>query len=256
MPLAETTVQLMSSLVHDLRIAVRSLIKNPGFSAVVVVALALGLGVNIGVFGVINELLLRPLPVTQPERLAKVFMGSVSDPRAFGGLSHPDYLRLREEREVFSGVVGSAIDQWVFNDGQARGGRSGETPELSSGEYLNNEALEVLGVRPVLGRAFSAQEDRPGGEPVILLSHQLWRTRFRSDPAVIGRKVYLNDSPLTVVGVLPASFQGVQPRLFAKVGLQYWLRWDSGARSPGCRPAGSRIIPTASSRCWAGCSGA
>jgi predicted permease len=212
----------MTSLLHDLRIAVRSLGRNPGFSAVVVLALALGLGVNIGVFGVVDVLLMRPLRVFQPDRLAAVFMGPASEPRAWGRLSYLDYQRLREEREIFSGVVASARDQWVFNDGQARGGR-GADADLSAGEYLNSEAFDVLGVHPVVGRGFTLDEDRPGGPPVILLSHRLWRTRFHSDPGVVGRKVYLNAGVLTVVGVLPASFQGVQPLLFAREGIGYWL---------------------------------
>jgi predicted permease len=213
----------MTSLWNDLRVAARSLLKNPGFTAVVVVALALGLGVNVGVFGIVNELLLRPLPVAQPERLAAVFLGPVTEPHAWGGLSYPEAKALGEEHELYSGLVATSRDQWVFNDGQARGGRVTEAPDLSTGEYLNHEAFAVLAVRPALGRAFTAQEDRPGGDPVIILSHKLWRTRFRSDPTVVGRKVYLNAGALTVVGVMPPSFQGVQPLLFTKEGIQYWV---------------------------------
>jgi putative ABC transport system permease protein len=222
----------MSSLWQDLRIAARSLAKNPGFVVAVVLALALGVGVNVGVFGIVNTLLFRSLPVAHPEELAVVFTQPVSEPRSWGALSYPDFLRLREERQLFSGVLATATDGWVFNDGQARGARTTEQPSSSRGEYLGSEAFPILGLRPALGRAFTPEEDRPGGEPVILLSHRLWRTRFHADPGVLGRKVYLNAQALTVIGVMPASFQGLQPQFFSKEGLAYWLPLGQrGARS-------------------------
>jgi putative ABC transport system permease protein len=213
----------MSTLVNDLKIAVRSLAKNPGFTAVVVVALALGVAVNVGVFGIVNELLFRPLAVNHPEELALVFTHPQSAPRDWALLSHPEYQRVREERQVFSGVLATAIDAWVFDPGQAAGGRSKETPRGSWGEYLGSDAFTILGLRPVLGRAFTPDEDRPGGAPVIMLSYRSWRTRFHADPAVLGRKVYLNTGALTVVGVMPPDFAGLQPLLFSKEGLEYWL---------------------------------
>jgi predicted permease len=219
----------MTTLWHDLRFGARTLVKNPGFTLVIVIALALGLGVNIAVFGIVNGFLIRPLQVDHPERLAWVFTGPRNEPHVWDGLSYPELVRLRQEKELFVDVIGSAEDTWVFGDGESHSTRTGEpatrtgdATDLSFGELATGNAFQVLGVHAALGRTFGSEDDRPEAPPVIVLSDTLWRRQFHADPNVIGRKVFLNTAGLTVIGVLPPSFTGIRHRTLASAIL-YWV---------------------------------
>ena len=223
----------MTALEHDVRVGLRALARNPAFTAVVVIALALGLGVSTAVFGTVSMLLLRPLPVANPERLAWVFMGPRHEPQGWAGLSYPDSQSLRQERELFSGVVASALETWVLGDGRTGPARGGERPELSLGEYLNGDAFEQLGVHALLGRTFGPAEDRPGAERVLLLSERAWRRRFGADPSVVGRKVYVGAAPATVLGVMPASFPGVSQLPILVAGIECWVPMAQRTRMSG-----------------------
>jgi predicted permease len=207
----------MSTIWQDLRVGARGLVKRPGFTVVVVVALALGLGVNAVVFGVVNDLLVRPLPVSHPEQLVSIYTGPSDDPSPRSQLAYADYQLLRTE-EVFEGVLATHFDTHAF---RIDGAPPGESAELLLGEVVSGNYFEVLGVRPRLGRTFSAHEGNdPGAEPMVVISDALWKRRFGSDPAVLGKKVHLNGGLLTVIGVMPPAFKGA---LLFRVGADYWF---------------------------------
>jgi predicted permease len=212
----------MTTLWHDLRFAARTLLKSPGFTLVIVVALALGLGVNIAVFGIVNAFLIRPLEVEHPERLGWVFTGPRNEPHVWDGLSYPQFQRLRQQKDLFADAIGSAEDSWVFGNGESHPTRGGEPIDLSFGELASGNAFRVLGVRAALGRTFGEEDDRAGAPPVIVISDTLWRRQFHADPDVIGRKVFLNTVPLTVIGVLPPSFTGIRRSALGTADL-YWV---------------------------------
>ncbi|MCM2254558.1 MAG: ABC transporter permease [Vicinamibacteria bacterium] len=194
----------MDALRQDLKFALRSLAKARGFAAVVVLTLALGIGANTAIFNLLDQLLLRPLPVRAPHELVLLrdpgpFMG-----RTFGDnmLPHPLYRELREKNPVFSGMLARyATTASVGYRDQSEIARV----ELVSGNYF-----EVLGLAPVLGQLLNLSDDvTPGAHPVVVLGHGYWQRRFGSDPGVVGSKVLVNRQPMTVRGVAPAGFGGL-----------------------------------------------
>jgi predicted permease len=211
----------MTILWQDLRTALRAIRKNPGFSAIVIGALALGLGVNIAVFDAVSAFLLRPLPVSQPQQLASVFMGPRDQPNVFDGMSYPDYLAVRDEQQIFSGVVAATPDTFVIGDGEKQAGRAEERPEELPGEFVSGNFFEVLGVRAWLGRIFSIEEGTStAAAPTVVLGHGLWRRRFGADPNVLGRTIHLNGHAYTVIGVTPPGFKGISGGTLNSL---YWI---------------------------------
>ena len=194
----------MQTLLQDLRYASRQLLKNPGFTAVAVLTLALGIGANSAIFSVINAVLLRPLPFPSSERLVKI---SQTNPRAnrWGDwVSYPDFLDWRQQNTTFEEV--GAFRSWSFNlTGRDR-------PEAVRGVYVSASLFTVLKQEALLGRTFLPEEDQPGGNRVAVLSHGLWQRRFGAEPGVIGKSISIDSQPHTVVGVMPASFAFPQPR--------------------------------------------
>jgi putative ABC transport system permease protein len=193
---------------QDLRTAVRTLLKNPGFSAVIVLALALGLGVNTAVFGAVNVFLVRPLSTWQPARLTRIFSGPRGEPEVTNALSYLDFQRLRQDREVFADLAASTVEDFVISE-NAGPRRAGEHAEMSTGELVTAATFDLLHVAPQMGRSFTPADDRPGAEPTILLGHGLWQRRFAADPQIIGQRIHLNRGAFTVIGVLPADFTSV-----------------------------------------------
>src|SRR5260370_16058951 len=195
----------MSLLLQDLRFAARALARNPGFAAVAVITLARGLGDNAATVGVVNGLLLRPLPVREPERLVAVFPlhGQEREPSS---LSYPTYLDLRDQGPGFSGVTGPY--------GAPVSRSTQERVEMAWSELGPPNYFAVLGVPPALGRLFGPEDDHgPGSMPYAVLSHAYWGSRFAADARVIGQTIRLNGHPFTVVGVAPPGF--TDTRLFA-----------------------------------------
>lgn len=193
----------MESLLADLRLGARTLIRQPAFTLVAVLSLALGTGVNTTLFSLVDAVLLRPLPVAHPEELAAVFT-SDSKSYAYGPSSYPDYSDLRDRNDVFSGLVAHSL----LMANLAREGRA----EVVIGEMVTARYFDVLGVRPALGRGFQEEEDlTPDSHAVTVLSDGLWRRAFAADPAVVGRTVRLNGRSFEVIGVAPASFRGLVP---------------------------------------------
>ena len=194
----------------ELRYAVRRLLKSPGFTLVAVLGLGLGIGANVALFSVVNSIFLRPLPYHEPERLVR--LASTDETQNFRrvGFSYPRYLEVQARQQVFSDLALSAGNAFTWT------GRG--DPEQVIGLHASASLLPTLGLEPVLGRNFSASEDRPGGEQVALLSHRIWQERFNRDPSILGQALTLNGAPYTIVGVLPEAASA-----FPLNQLQIWV---------------------------------
>ncbi len=194
----------MQTLIQDLRYAVRAMLKSPGFTAVAIVSLALGIGANTSIFSVVNALLLKPLPYKNADKLAQVF--AEYDVTGKGVetselWSYPKFTALRDHNESFEQVAAVSDQNFPVTDS--------ENPERLSAEMVSASYFPLLGVEAAIGRTFTADEDQnPGAYPVVLIGHGLWQRRFGSDSSVLGRTLSLNKVPLTIVGVLPEGFKG------------------------------------------------
>src|SRR5881398_583973 len=186
----------MQTLWNDLRYGARILLKRPALSAIAIVALALSIGANTAIFSAINTLLLRPLPVKDIDRLVfSIALREGFDPFGSSFLEYAAY-RDRSHSFVSSGVA----TQRSFNLlGQGE-------PEHVRGATVMADYLTTLGVEPVLGRTFSAQQDRPGGPPVVLISYALWQRRFAGSPAALGQSLNLEGRSYNILGVMPPGF--------------------------------------------------
>jgi putative ABC transport system permease protein len=185
----------MATFVRDIRYAARMMINESGFTALAVLALALGIGATTAIFTVVDTILLRPLPFKDPDRLVVALHG----PAASGPVSPADYLDYRRSARSFERL--SAAQAW----GATLGG--GERPERLIGLQVSADLFDLLGVPPLAGRTFVVGEDEPGRDRVAILSHQLWQRRFGSDRSVIGRAIPLDGEPYVVVGVMPPGFR-------------------------------------------------
>jgi predicted permease len=180
-----------------LRYAIRQLLKSPGFTLVAVVGLALGIGANVALFSVVNSVLLRPLPYHEPDRLVRLSSTNEATELRRVGFSYPRFLEVQQRQEVFSHLALSTGNAFTLT------GRG--DPEQLIGLHTTATLLPALGLEPIIGRNFSAEEDRPGGERVALIGHALWQQRFNRDPSVLGQALTLDGAPYTIIGVLPES---------------------------------------------------
>src|SRR5438552_3134238 len=191
---------MLENLQQDIRYGIRTLGKNPGFTVIAVLTLALGIGANTAIFSVVENLLLRALPYRQPERLVEIANTYLPQiPRA--GLSPGDYADWRRQNASFSEMGAYAEILQGFNwsgDGEAQRGRAA---------YADAGLFPMLGIRSLVGRSFVPEEDRTGSAPVVILGHGLWQSSFGGDPRVVGRSISLDNQRYTVVGVLPAGMQ-------------------------------------------------
>lgn len=185
----------IDALRHDLRFAFRQLRRNPGFTAVAVVTLALGIGANTTVFSMVNAVLLRPFPFHEPERLVAVESTHPSRPGQGLALSYPDYLDIRQEVE--------ALEQVALWDWHPFNLRASGNAVFAGGARVTATFFETLGADPLVGRIFAPEEDRVGGSDVVLLSEGLWEDEFGRDPQVVGRSVVLDGARHVVIGVMP-----------------------------------------------------
>jgi predicted permease len=179
----------------ELRYAIRQLLKSPGFSLVAIVGLALGIGANIALFSVINSVFLRPLPYREPGRLVRLSSTIEAQNLTRAGFSYSRYLAVQQRQTVFSDLVLSAGNAFTLT------GRG--DPEQLIGLHTSASLLPALGLQPLLGRNFSADEDRPGGERVALVNHRIWQERFNRSESILGQALTLNGAPYTIIGVLP-----------------------------------------------------
>ena len=190
-------------MLTDVRYALRMLAKNPGFACVVVFTLALGIGANAAIFSLTDKVLLQSLPVANPEQLVVLSsFDSKGGAKLGSSFSYPMYQDLRDKNDVFSGVIARGSTQMNVS--------YGDQTERVRGELVSGNFFEVLGVRPWAGRLFTQDDDRnPGAHPVAVLSYDFWDRRFSKDPSLIGKTILVNEYPLTVVGVTPPGFYGV-----------------------------------------------
>ena len=203
----------MNTIWKDIRFGLRTLAKNPGFTAVAVLSLALGIGANTALFSLVNGLLLRHLPVAHPEDLAAVGLpsrvGGVSEgtPR-FDLFSLPLYYALRDANHSFSGLLATGRTERL--DMRAEGVPPTAEPEHPRGRMVTGNYFSVLGVRAAAGRTFTEDDDRPGGvsPPAVVLSYQYWQRRFGLDPGVIGKRLTINGGVFTIIGVAAPEFDG------------------------------------------------
>ena len=224
----------MSTLFQDLRYGFRTLSHSPGFTAVAVLTLALGIGANSTIFSWINSTLLNPLPgVERVSELVSLTRGVRELPNP--PFSYADYKDLRERNRSFSGMLGYHIGDSMALTGTGK-------PERILGFLVSANYFDVLGVRPILGRGFlPAEELKPEGAPVVVISYGLWQTHFGGDASVIGRTLHINQHPFTIVGVTPDVFRGSMTGLRADLWIPLvmdpvisggWTRFSS-ARLPG-----------------------
>ena len=185
-------------MLRDVRYAVRSLILDRGVSAIVILCLSLGIGVNATLFSVVDGVLIQPLPYAEPDRLLVLTesfeRGGIRD----AGVSYPDLRDFRDRTTAFSAIVASAGRMLAITEGTE--------PERLAGAAITWDLFPVIGVAPFLGRHFNADDDRPGAEPVVILNYEVWQRRYQGDPSIIGRSVSVNGRPHTLVAVMPPKF--------------------------------------------------
>jgi putative ABC transport system permease protein len=214
-------VQLITELVQDLRYGLRQLRGSPGFTALAVITLALGIGANTAIFSVVSTVLIRRLPYSDPNRLVWI---TEFWPRLNNTLvPSPEYLNWRDQNRVFQTMAAYG------GFGELNLSGNGE-PERIDGIGVTWNFFPMLGVRPALGRGFLQEEDRPGGPPVAILGHSLWQRRFRSDPNLVGKTIMLDEKGYTVIGIMPESFRfpgNWSPELFAPSNLPLKVDWNA-----------------------------
>ena len=205
----------MESVVADVRQSLRMLRKNPGFTAVAVAALALGIGANTAIFSVINKVMLEPLPYSDPDQLVKL---GRKYPQGEGySNSIPKYMAWRQNH-VFSTMA-------IYDEGGPGLNLSnGDRPEQVKGVHISADYFKVFGISPWRGRYFSASEDSPNGPKAAIISYNLWRSHFGSDPEIIGKTIVLNGEPYPIVGLMPDSFVPDPPA-------EVWIPLQADARS-------------------------
>src|SRR5829696_7952561 len=188
----------MTSILQDLRFALRAMWKHPAFTAVAIITLALGIGGSTSIFTVVEAALLRGLPYKSPEGLYHLWEQVPRQEFPKREFSYPDYQDY-QQNNVFEGLA-------AYTGGGAILSGYGE-PESLAAPRVSANFFSLLGVDPILGRTFQAGEDQPGGAKVTVLTYGLWQRRFGGDPAIVGRALTINDESYTVIGVLPATFQ-------------------------------------------------
>src|SRR5262249_45449838 len=198
---------IMQTIWQDLRYGARMLVQKPGFTAIVVLSMALGISANATIFSFVNELLLRPPAVERPERLLEVwnhFRQGGSSFTSFEPLNYPEYEYYRDHNQVFTEMLAFDGDPAFISCSRKGQG------EMVQGQYVSGNFFSCLGVKAAVGRTFLPEEDRtPGANPVVVLSHAFWRQRLGADPNVIGSTLILNGTSFSVIGIAPAGFAGL-----------------------------------------------
>jgi putative ABC transport system permease protein len=200
----------MHTLIHEIRYALRTLMKAPGFTVIAIFALALGIGANTAIFSVVNAVLLRPLPYPDPDRLVVLRESTSTFPN--GSVSYPNYLDWRAGQHSFTDIA--LVRREAVNFAVAGGGDA--APDRLNGARVTSNYLSILGVKPLIGRDLTETDDQAGSAPVVLIGETIWRTRFAKSTAVLGQQVVVDGVPREIIGVLPEMVKF--PRL-----AQIWL---------------------------------
>jgi predicted permease len=215
----------MRILLQDLRFGLRMLVKNPRFTTLVVLTLALGIGATTAVFSFLDHALFRRLPVPKPQELVAVgFRTDAGNVEAYGGFHYPLYAHYRDESKVFSGLLAFASDAVTLT--------IEESMLRVPGAGVSGNYFSVLGIQPILGRALAPQDDTPGAPPVTVISHRLWRRELGGDPAILGKTIEVDGYALTIVGVTPPEFTGT----FAGISTGVYMPLHAWARMNNFSP--------------------
>jgi putative ABC transport system permease protein len=208
----------MENFIQDIRFGFRTMVKNPGFAVVAIIALALGTGANSAIFSVVNAVLLRPLPYAEPERVMMIWGHNIKAGDKRYGISVPDFNDYREQNKLFEQMASLAYDDFILT--------SGDEPEHVQGTMASSNFFDTLGVKPALGRTFSVEEGQPGADRVVVISNGLWKRRYGSDTSLLGQTITLNGASFTVIGVTPPDFQSPEK------GDELWIpmSFDGGDR--------------------------
>jgi predicted permease len=186
----------MWTLLQDLRYTLRMLAKSPGFAAVAILTLALGIGANTAIFSIVNGVLLNPLPFPHPQELTVLYEHTPNDEKS--SISYPNFLDWQRTNSTFASMAAYRHEDFNVTV-------SGE-PERVRGGMISAEFFPILGVKPLLGRLFARDEDRQGAAPVVLLAEGFWQRRFGSARDIIGKQIIMDGDPYTIIGVIPATF--------------------------------------------------
>lgn len=189
---------------HDLRCAAQTVRRSPGFAATVVLTLALGVGANSAVFSIVNGVLLKPLPFSQPNRLYILYQQTPSTHSA--SVSYPNFIDWQRSTRAFSSLAAFRQDNFILT-GAGR-------PERLHGAMISSDFFSTLGIKPILGREFTDQEDRLGSGGAVIISEALWRQRFASSPSVLGKILELAGAPYAIVGIAPQTVQSLRIPFF------------------------------------------
>ncbi len=217
----------MQTLWQDLRYGARMLRKQPGFTLIAVLTLALGIGANTAIFSLINTILLRPLPVAEPQQVVTVNLSGANGEMAT--FSYPTYRDVRDRNDVLSGLAAHR----PAPIGLSREGGQANDNERVWGFLVTGNYFSLLGVNAVVGRVFTAEEDRaPLTSPIAVLGYGYWQRRFAADPNVVGQTILLNGRRFTIIGVAPEGFTGTEllfkPELFVPSQMQDWIEPGNG----------------------------
>jgi len=224
-------IALRNGMLADLRFALRTLRHNPGFAAIAILSLALGIGANAAIFSLADYALLRPLPVPNTSEIMVIWSQirgeSIPGLTDYSNVSYPDFDDLRKKSHSFAGLAASQYFSFGFAPDKTT------LPQMKFGALVSGDFFSVLGVPPKLGRGFRGEEDKvPGRDAVVVLGHDLWETEFASSPDVIGKSIFLNGLPFTVVGVGQESFHGpnafIRADLYVPLAMQPALAGESG----------------------------
>ena len=197
------------AMFQDIRYGIRLMIKTPGVTAVAVLALALGIGVNTAVLSAVTAMVLRPLPIENAEELITPHWGSKKDAQVWDEFSHANYLDLRDQNKSFSGLSASRETSGGISFGESRGSGDDDRAEVVWGELVTANYFEVMGAKPIIGRVFLPEEDlTPNAHPVAVISQRVWQQHFHSDSNLAGKTIYINGHQYSVIGVMPDSFPG------------------------------------------------
>jgi predicted permease len=203
------TYRWEDAMFQDIRYGIRMMRKAPGFTAVAVLALGLGIGVNTAILSAVNGFVLRPLPVVNPTELITTYWGSKKDANVWGEISYANYEDLRAQNKTFVDLCASREASGGISVGESGSADDSQRAEVVWGEMVTSNYFDVMGVKPILGRGLLPEENvSPNANPVVVISQDVWERKFQSDANVIGKSVYLNGQSFNVVGVMPQSFLG------------------------------------------------
>ncbi len=190
----------MSTFFTNLKYAIRVLAKRPRFSLLIITILALGIGANTAIFSVVNTVLIKPLPYDHPERIVRISESKLDAGLIGVGISHPTINFWRQHNTVFEDISGSESHRFYVETGQGK-------PFYTRARAVSACYFSIMGMRPLLGRDFLGEEEQPGRERVVMLSHEFWTQHYQANPQIIDQSLVLNEKPYTIIGVMPAEFR-------------------------------------------------